>query len=275
MFTPFAFVKSTGIIISDPNARTYINTVLAAGGSLTDPQQTAIDTFYQELKADGIYSNLYIMYPFLGGVANANKINALNPGTNDLTFNGTWTHSSTGSNADVRDSGTYADTGYNANSSTVATDWSFGYIHNPTITGGNNEGYSGVGNSSGNYMILGFYGFTTLEGFFGSGTTIANGMSSDGTFAVIKRSASNSWKMGSINSGSAASSGITYGGNNTSTWPGYNANIYINKINPANIPGIGLYSFAFAGKNLTDAQMNDFVVNVNNLQAAFGNKLFS
>lgn len=274
MFTPFAFVKSAGSLIVDPDARNYVNAVLAAGGSLTTAQQSAIDTFYQELKADGIYSNLYIMYPFLGGVANANKINAINPGTYDLTFNGTWTHSSTGSNADVRDVGTYADTGYNANSSTVATDWSFGYIHNPTITGGNNEGYSGVGTSGTNYMILGFYSFTTLDAWFPNQTTINNGMSSDGTFLVMKRSASNSWKPGSISSGSVASSGIFYGGTLTTTWPGYNANIYINKINPAGLPGIGLYSFAFAGRNLTDTQMNDFVINVNNLQVAFGGNIF-
>jgi len=57
----------------DDDATAYINAIISGGGTLSTPQQTAINTFFVDLKADGIYNKLYFMHPFLGGVANSNK----------------------------------------------------------------------------------------------------------------------------------------------------------------------------------------------------------
>ena len=112
----------------DPDANAYISAVTTAGGSLSGAEETAIQDFYVGLKADGIYSKLYTMYPFIGGVANSNKINALNPGTNDLTFTGTWTHSVSGSFG-IRNVSTYADTGFNPSvSADLTSNYSLGVM---------------------------------------------------------------------------------------------------------------------------------------------------
>jgi len=49
------------------------------------------------LKSNGLYTKIRRLYPFVGGVANSNKINGKNPGTNDIIFNGGWTHGYSGS----------------------------------------------------------------------------------------------------------------------------------------------------------------------------------
>ena len=62
MFTPFAFIQTIpagGGGGGDADATAYINAVLAAGGELSAGQQTAINTFFVDLKSDGIYSKLY------------------------------------------------------------------------------------------------------------------------------------------------------------------------------------------------------------------------
>lgn len=277
MFTPFAFIQTIptgGGGGGDADATAYINAVLAAGGELSAGQQTAINTFFVDLKSDGIYSKLYIMYPFLGGVANSNKINALNPGTYDLTFNGSWAHSTTGSNAFSQDNSTYADTGYDINTSTANNNWTFGYIHwrNPN---GSPAGYSGTGPSS-NYMVVGWSG-TSTDVFYPGNAVITNTVATNGSFIAAVRSASNSWKAVGMISGSVASSGPTYSATQTTTWtaPGSTKNIYFNKINNDGFPSWGQYTFGFAAQALTDTEMTDLVVNVNNLQTVIGNKIFA
>lgn len=61
----------------DPDATTYINAVLSAGGSLTDLEKNAIDQLYVDLKGYGVYTKLLMMYPFLGGSFSAYSINGI------------------------------------------------------------------------------------------------------------------------------------------------------------------------------------------------------
>lgn len=80
----------------DPDAQAFIT---AAG--ITNPtQQTAINTLVVSLKANGIWTKMKAIYPFVGGTAFAHKFNLKNPlDTNAafrLVFNGGWTHSATG-----------------------------------------------------------------------------------------------------------------------------------------------------------------------------------
>jgi hypothetical protein len=92
----------------DPDAAAFLT---AAG--ITDPtQQSAINTLVLSLKADGIWSKMKALYPFVGGTAASHKWNLKNPlDTNAafrLTFSGGWTHSANG----VKGNGTnsFADT---------------------------------------------------------------------------------------------------------------------------------------------------------------------
>jgi hypothetical protein len=77
-------------IESDPDAKAYINAVVAAGGTVSEGQRTAINTFYKTGKADGWYSSLKRLYLPIWGVAAPNAIcmTSLTSGT----FVGTVTH---------------------------------------------------------------------------------------------------------------------------------------------------------------------------------------
>jgi len=90
MFTPFAFVKQEAAPAPsiDPDAQAYIDEVIAAGGTLSGGNQTAIDDFYKALKANSLYSEILYMYPFMGGTAASHAICGINPTDGDYTL--TW-----------------------------------------------------------------------------------------------------------------------------------------------------------------------------------------
>jgi hypothetical protein len=88
---------------TDPNADAYITAVTTAGGSLSAGQQTAIQTLFTSLKSAGLYNDILIMYPMVGGTLPSHAINAKSPGTYNLTWYGTPTANS---------NGTYFNSGY-------------------------------------------------------------------------------------------------------------------------------------------------------------------
>jgi len=80
----------------DPDAQAFIT-----AAAITNPtQQTAINTLVVSLKANGIWTNMKALYPFVGGTASTHKWNLKNPLDTDaafrLVFNGGWTHSANG-----------------------------------------------------------------------------------------------------------------------------------------------------------------------------------
>ena len=93
----FSIPSSGGpVIIVDPNAQAFIT---AAG--ITDPtQQSAIDNLVIGLKADGLWTPMQALYPFVGGTASTHKYNLKDPRDLDaayrLQFNGGMTHSANG-----------------------------------------------------------------------------------------------------------------------------------------------------------------------------------
>jgi hypothetical protein len=74
----------------DPNAKGYIDAVVAAGGTVSGAQKAIINTFYETGKSDGWYSSLKRLYLPIWGVAAPNAIcmTSLASGT----FVGTVTH---------------------------------------------------------------------------------------------------------------------------------------------------------------------------------------
>jgi hypothetical protein len=86
-----------GVVPSiDPDAQAFLT-----AAAITDPTITsAIDTLVVQLKADGIWTKMKALYPFVGGTATTHKYNLKDPlDTNAafrLVFNGGWTHSANG-----------------------------------------------------------------------------------------------------------------------------------------------------------------------------------
>lgn len=95
-------------LTTDPDAQAFIT-----AAAITDPtQQTAIDTLVKGMKADGLWTKMKAIYPFVGGTASAHKWNLKDPRDLDaafrLVFNGGWTHSANG--ATPNGTNGYADT---------------------------------------------------------------------------------------------------------------------------------------------------------------------
>jgi len=83
-------------LTTDADAQAFIT-----AAAITDAtQQAAIDTLVKGMKADGIWTKMKAIYPFVGGTATTHKWNLKDPRDLDaafrLVFNGGWTHSSTG-----------------------------------------------------------------------------------------------------------------------------------------------------------------------------------
>jgi hypothetical protein len=83
----------------DADAAAYLSAVLSAGGTLDATISAATNTLFTDLKSNGLYTKTTMMYPYIGGVQNSNKLEAKNPNVNDITFNvvsGSWTFNSSG-----------------------------------------------------------------------------------------------------------------------------------------------------------------------------------
>ena len=105
-----SWAGSTDIVglTTDADAQAFIT-----AAAITDAtQQSAIDTLVKGMKADGIWTKMKAIYPFVGGTATTHKWNLKDPRDLDaafrLVFNGGWTHSSNG--ATPNGTNGYADT---------------------------------------------------------------------------------------------------------------------------------------------------------------------
>jgi len=80
----------------DSGATAYLNAVVTAGGTVNSTMSAATYTFYSTIRSAGILAKMYRMYPFMGGTANAHRVEGVSPSVNSGTFTGGWTHSVSG-----------------------------------------------------------------------------------------------------------------------------------------------------------------------------------
>lgn len=91
----------------DADAQAFIT-----AASITDTtEKSAINQLVLDLKSASIWTKLHAVYPMVGGNATSHSYNLINTSNYQLTFNGGWTHSSTG--ALPNGTNAYADTGFN------------------------------------------------------------------------------------------------------------------------------------------------------------------
>jgi hypothetical protein len=94
--TPQVTPTSTGVLPGTTQANTYLSAVVAAGGSVDATMSAATRTLFQSIWSNGLNTNMVAMYPFIGGTSASHVIQAMVPGTYNLTFNGGWTHNTSG-----------------------------------------------------------------------------------------------------------------------------------------------------------------------------------
>ena len=140
-----SWAGDTDIVGFDADAQAFIT-----AAAITNPtQQAAIDALVKDMKADGVWTKMKAVYPFVGGTASTHKFNLKDPRDLDaafrLVFNGGWTHSAQG--ATPNGTNGYADTrlvpntqltlnsvsfsAYSRNDFTPALDQSLGCSSNP------------------------------------------------------------------------------------------------------------------------------------------------
>ena len=92
---------------------------------------------FNSLWSNGLNTDMVGLYPFIGGTAASHSVQAMNPGTYSISFNGGWTHNTSGATPN----GT---TGYGILNGLV-----LGAIAGFTVSGGSVGVYCGTNGSSG------------------------------------------------------------------------------------------------------------------------------
>ncbi len=95
-----ATIAVSGSGTYDTDALTYFTALTTAGASLADSVKLAYNSFVGSLKSASVWSKIVAMYPFIGGTAATHAINAKTPGTYNITWGGTVTHSANGITGD-------------------------------------------------------------------------------------------------------------------------------------------------------------------------------
>jgi hypothetical protein len=129
--TPTPTVTPSRPASGTTEANTYLAAVTSNGGTgLTSTISAATVTLFTSLVSNGLYSKMVAMYPLLGGVANSSKLNAVNLGTYDITWNGGMSFTVTGATSNGTNG--YGDTGfiYSGSNLSYFTNGSFGVYCN-------------------------------------------------------------------------------------------------------------------------------------------------
>ena len=240
----------------DADAQAFIDAV----GTLTTPQEEAINDLVIGLKANGTWSKHHAIYPFIAGTASSHKWNLKDPRDLDaafrLTFSGTITHSATG--ADPDGSTGFANTYYNPSVSGTANNVSLTYYsrEDPDAAGQDIGALDGT-----NQLVAELSWGTGVTKFMAYAASNGAGqlqVAYSGTQAYFQMSRISSSDQKIFKSGSQ----IATGGGSGNTSP--NANVYLFAQNNA---GSARYfaqrqcAFATIGLGLTTTEMaNDYTV---------------
>ena len=202
----------------------------------------------------------------MGGTSSSNAINLINPGTNDLVFNGTWSHNASGSFT-AQNNANYADTGWNTltNEGIVTESLAWGYQNNDYQGG---IGYMGSGTSAANYAVLGAEGTNTLDNFNpGNSKITVLGVGGSGgrhLNTMARQSTSSIYYLGhSPTETVTTTKSISYGGSP------YNGNLHVSNINGANFPQGGRFTFFFIGDGFSTTDLDNLDTYLDTLNASF------
>ena len=238
----------------DPDAEAFIT---AAG--ITNPtQQTAINTLVVSLKANGIWTKMKAIYPFVGNTAFSHKFNLKNPlDTNAafrLVFNGGIVHNANG--ITLNGTNGFADTYFNANTNNLTN----GHIsiYNRTNNAGSYYDFSNLTGAFEQTMIL---KFTDNKFYVNSGTqTYPNFINSDarGMYAMNYNLTNvKGYKNGSV---VITENKVSTGVNNFYSIGRNSSGQYSNRN----------YAFASIGDGLTDTDSSNLYTAVQAFQTTLG-----
>jgi hypothetical protein len=256
-------------LTTDPDAQAFIT-----AAAITDPtQQAAIDNLVVGMKADGLWTKMKAIYPFVGGTASTHKWNLKDPRDLDaafrLVFNGGWTHSSNG--ATPNGTNGYADTKFVGDTNLTYGSACISFYSRTNSVGNYSDfgSYADMLNSYKSYNIQcrnvgdlarsGIYDGNTLFDWATLSVTDSRGF-----FVANRQSTTNNKMLRNNVAGSTNSINIAYGAK---------SNTYSNFIGAANNGSAIQYSnrqtaFAHIGDGLTDTEAANLYTRVQAYQTA-------
>lgn len=165
----------------DPDAQAFFT----AAGITDTTQKSAVNQLVLDLKSYSIWTKMKALYPFVGGDSTKHSYNLINTANFQLSFNGGWTHSSTG--ALPNGTNAYANTGFNASTQLTTTSGNFGYYSRTNINGANANFGATVG---GNRLYLyanynGTTGYGSYASEFSFASTNTTGLYSIGRLSSV------------------------------------------------------------------------------------------
>jgi hypothetical protein len=242
----------------DPDAQAFIT----AAGITDNTQKSAINTLVLDMKGFGIWTKMKAIYPFVGGTASTHKWNLKDPRDLDaafrLVFNGGWTHSSTGVQANGTNA--YGDTKLNMSTNYSVNDSTHISFYSRTST-----------NTSTSYD-LGVYDGTVITACIAARNSVSyNGVNDNNVLHTYPDLNGAAFYM-------ANRLGTTMNGwrNNvkgiqvtTIAQTRLNLNMFLANLNNFGSPNPGLYSprqyaFCTIGDGLTDTEAGNFYTAVQN-----------
>jgi len=244
----------------DPDAQAFIT---AAG--ITNPtQQTAINKLVVSLKANGIWTKMSAIYPFVGGTATTHKFNLKNPlDTNAafrLVFNGGGTHSVNG--YQTNGTNAFAETYYNPSINLTSQNSNHISIYSRT----NNVG--GVDMGGGPVPLVDLeLNYAAVSFNWNMAANFSHTNSNSLGHYINTRTASNAFKL--------LKNGTTVLGSSTNaagaTKP--NATYHIGKRNLDLLWSNRQYAFSSIGDGLTDTEAANFYTAVQTFQTTLGRQV--
>ena len=128
---------------TDADAQAFIT-----AASITDPtQQAAINQLVVDLKGYGLWTNMKLFHPYVGGTNTTTTYNLKNPATFQMAWNGGWTWTNLG----VTGSGSnnFGNTGFNMSTQiSNGNNWSVGFYSNLNVSNAGIDFGADTGTSS-------------------------------------------------------------------------------------------------------------------------------
>lgn len=248
-----------------------------ATGITDDTQKNAIDALVVGLKADGLWTKMHAIYPFVGGTASTHKYNLKNPADTDaayrLIFAGTVTHNANG----ITPNGTtgYADTKFNpSNTGHLASlgSSSLGFYSKTQNNGGGGAGtFANIGaynDSAGTkaFWIASAWAADLVQSQIGTSVVLNTTDADTQAFFVATRRSTTDAEL--YLDGTSANTNVS-----TETLTAPNLTVFIGALNynggasffaPHNL------AFAFIGDGITDGEVTNLNTRVVTFQTALG-----
>lgn len=238
----------------DADAAAYFAAVATAGVTLSTPEKDAYNAWVLAEKSASRYTKYSAIYPIMGGTAAAHAINAKNPGTYNLTYNGTVAHTASGLRA-AGTAGDYAQAGLRPSDFSQDSIHIGIYVNDDNITNGYDMGaYSASGVALGRAGTDGYSSNNTAS----QPVTVADVLGMNISTRVIS-SEFHYVKAGTVHTHVIASSGAA---------PVYFAIGIIAGLYA--LPSTRRYAFATIGTGLTSTEAQGLNTNTNTLQTALG-----